>query len=46
VLDTYQWDVGLHPKWAGSEDQTLYVLPHMRTLDQGQIQQCVWTWIT
>jgi hypothetical protein len=24
----------------------LYVLPHMQTLDQGQMQQCCWTWIT
>jgi hypothetical protein len=24
----------------------LYVLPHMRTLDLGQMQQCCWTWIT
>jgi hypothetical protein len=23
-----------------------YVLPHMRTLDVGQIQQCCWTWVT
>jgi hypothetical protein len=23
-----------------------YVLPHMRTLDLGQMQQCGWTWIT
>jgi hypothetical protein len=30
----------------GSEDQKLYVLPHMWTLDLGQIQQCCWTWIT
>jgi hypothetical protein len=30
---------------SGSEDQKLYVLPHMHTLDLGQIQQCGWTWI-
>jgi hypothetical protein len=24
----------------------LYVLPHMCTLDLGQIQQCDWTWVT
>jgi hypothetical protein len=24
----------------------LYVLPHMWTLDLGQMQQCDWTWIT
>jgi hypothetical protein len=30
----------------GSEDQKLYVLPPMRTLDLGQMQQCGWTWIT
>jgi hypothetical protein len=24
----------------------LYVLPHMQTLDLGQMQQCGWTWIT
>jgi hypothetical protein len=24
----------------------LYVLPHMRTLHLGQMQQCGWTWIT
>jgi hypothetical protein len=30
----------------GSEDQKSYVLPHMRTLDVGQMQQCCWTWIT
>jgi hypothetical protein len=24
----------------------LYVLPHMWTLDLGQMQQCGWTWIT
>jgi hypothetical protein len=29
-----------------SEDQKSYVLPHMRTLDRGQMQQCGWTWIT
>jgi hypothetical protein len=23
-----------------------YVLPHMQTLDVGQIQQCGWTWVT
>jgi hypothetical protein len=22
------------------------VLPHMRSLDLGQIQQCGWTWVT
>jgi hypothetical protein len=26
--------------------QKSYVLPHMRTLDLGQIQQCDWTWVT
>jgi hypothetical protein len=30
----------------GSVDQKLYVLPHMRNLDLGQMQQCGWTWIT
>jgi hypothetical protein len=30
----------------GSEDQKSYVLPHMRTLDLGQMQQCGWTSIT
>jgi hypothetical protein len=30
----------------GSEDQKLYVLPHMQTLDLVQIQHCGWTWIT
>jgi hypothetical protein len=30
----------------GSEDQKSYVLPQMRTLDLGQMQQCGWTWIT
>jgi hypothetical protein len=30
----------------GSEDQKLYVFPHMQTLDLGQMQQCGWTWIT
>jgi hypothetical protein len=29
----------------GSEDQESYVLPHMQTLDLGQMQQCGWTWI-
>jgi hypothetical protein len=29
-----------------SEDQKLYILPHMQTLDPGQMQQCGWTWIT
>jgi hypothetical protein len=24
----------------------LYVLPHIWTLDLGQMQQCGWTWIT
>jgi hypothetical protein len=24
----------------------LYVLPHMWTLDLGQIQQCDWSWVT
>jgi hypothetical protein len=37
-----------HPErdQSGSEDQKLYVLPHMQTLDLGQMQQCGWTWIT
>jgi hypothetical protein len=30
----------------GSEDQKSYVLPQMRTLDLGQMQQCCWTWVT
>jgi hypothetical protein len=30
----------------GSEDQISYVLPHMWTLDLGQMHQCGWTWIT
>jgi hypothetical protein len=30
----------------GSEDQKPFVLPRMRTLDLGQMQQCGWTWIT
>jgi hypothetical protein len=37
----------------GSEDQKLYVFPHMWTLhlgqmplDLGHVQQCGWTWIT
>jgi hypothetical protein len=25
---------------SGPEDQKSYVLPHMRTLDLGQMQQC------
>jgi hypothetical protein len=29
-----------------SEDQKLYVLPHMRTLDLEQMQQCGWAGIT
>jgi hypothetical protein len=29
-----------------SEAQKSYVLPHMWTLDLGQMQQCGWTWIT
>jgi hypothetical protein len=29
-----------------SEDQKLYVLRHMWTLDLGKMQQCGWTWIT
>jgi hypothetical protein len=29
-----------------SEDQKLYVLPHMQTLDLGQMQQYGWTGIT
>jgi hypothetical protein len=28
------------------KNQKSYILPHMRTLDQGQMQQCGWTWIT
>jgi hypothetical protein len=28
-----------------SEDQKSYVLPHMRTSDVGQMQQCCWTWV-
>jgi hypothetical protein len=32
--------------WPGSEDQKSYVLPHMQTLDLGQIQQCCRTWVT
>jgi hypothetical protein len=30
----------------GSKDQKSYVLPHMQTLDLGQMQECGWTWIT
>jgi hypothetical protein len=30
----------------GSEDQKSYVLPHMLSLDLGQIQQCCRTWVT
>jgi hypothetical protein len=30
----------------GSEDQKLYVLPHMQILDLGQMQQSGWTCIT
>jgi hypothetical protein len=29
-----------------SEDQKSYVLPHMQTLELGQMQQCGLTWIT
>jgi hypothetical protein len=29
-----------------SEEQKSYVLPHMQTLDVGQMQQCGWTGIT
>jgi hypothetical protein len=29
-----------------SEDQKLYVLPHIRSLDQGKVQQCCRTWVT
>jgi hypothetical protein len=29
-----------------SEDQKSYVLPHMQTLDLGQVHQCGWTWVT
>jgi hypothetical protein len=31
--------------WKFSLEIT-YVLPHMGTLDLGQMQQCGWTWIT
>jgi hypothetical protein len=30
----------------GPKDQKSYVLPHMRTLDQGQTQQGDWTMST
>jgi hypothetical protein len=30
----------------GQKTKKLYVLPHMWTLDLGQIQQCCWTWVT
>jgi hypothetical protein len=33
-------------KVSCSEDQKLYVLPHMWTLDLGEMQQCCWTWDT
>jgi hypothetical protein len=33
-------------KDKASENQKSYVLPHMQTLDLGQMQQCGWTWIT
>jgi hypothetical protein len=39
-------DIILGEGQPGSEDQKSYVLPHIRTLDLGQIQQCDWTWIT
>jgi hypothetical protein len=32
--------------YPGLKDQNSYVLPHMRTLDLGQIQQCCLTWVT
>jgi hypothetical protein len=31
---------------VGSEDQKSYVLPHMQTLDLGQMKQCCWTLVT
>jgi hypothetical protein len=40
---------GEHPPERGQpgpEDQKSYVLPHIRTLDQGQTQQGDWTLIT
>jgi hypothetical protein len=32
--------------YSGSEDQKLCVLPHIQTLELGQIQQCCRTWVT
>jgi hypothetical protein len=31
---------------VSSKDQKSYVLPHMQTLDLGQMHQCGWSWIT
>jgi hypothetical protein len=33
-------------KVSQTEDQKSYVLPHMRSSDLGQIQQCCRTWVT
>jgi hypothetical protein len=40
--------IGEHHSERGQpgSDQKLYVLPHMWTLDLGQMQQCGWTWVT
>jgi hypothetical protein len=37
-----------HSEWGqpGTENQKSYVLPHMQTLDLGQMQQCGWTGTT
>jgi hypothetical protein len=36
-------NISLSEVSQGSEDQKSNILPHMQTLDLGQMQQCCWT---
>jgi hypothetical protein len=42
----WNWRTSFWASLAGLRNQKSHVLPHMQTLDQGQIQQCDWTLVT
>jgi hypothetical protein len=43
-INGWNWRTSFWAKLV-SEDQQSYVIPHMWTLDLGQIQQCDWNWV-
>jgi hypothetical protein len=40
------WRTSFWARLAKLRIPKIYVLPHMWTLDPGQMQQCCWTWVT